>query len=156
VNVSKLLAALAVLISLSATVSTLGYAGSGLSTCKELRDSFQSDATAIEPGSVQTLTGRNFDDIVVKSRKVVLVDFWAEWSGPSRRLAPTLTALAVDYAGRVKIGKVNVDESPEVANKYHIRGIPMLLLFKGGVVVESVTGVVSKDKLRGILDKHLP
>jgi thioredoxin 1 len=105
--------------------------------------------------NVQTFTDGNFDDSVLKSSAPVLVDFWAEWCGPCKRLAPTVDALAVDYAGRVTFGKLNVDENPTVSFKFQIRGIPTLLLFKNGQVVESVVGLAQKDDLKKVIDKHI-
>jgi thioredoxin 1 len=105
---------------------------------------------------LQTFTDGNFDDSVLKSDAPVLVDFWAEWCGPCKRLTPTVEALAAEYAGKVSIGKLNVDENPNVAFKYQVRGIPTLLLFKGGQVVESIVGLAPKDDLKKVLDKHLP
>jgi thioredoxin 1 len=104
---------------------------------------------------VQTFTDGNFDDTVLKSSAPVLVDFWAEWCGPCKRLAPTVDALAADYAGKVTFGKLNVDENPNVSFKFQIRGIPTLLLFKDGQVVESVVGLAQKDDLKKVIDKHI-
>ena len=105
--------------------------------------------------SVQTFTDGNFDDSVLKSAGPVLVDFWAEWCGPCKRLAPTVDAIATDYAGKITVGKLNVDENPNVSFKFQIRGIPTLLLFKGGEVVESVVGLAGKDELKKVIDKHI-
>jgi thioredoxin 1 len=105
--------------------------------------------------NVQTFTDGNFDDSVLKSSEPVLVDFWAEWCGPCKRLAPTVDALATDYAGKITVGKLNVDENPTVSFKFQIRGIPTLLLFKGGQVVESVVGLAGKDELKKVIDKHI-
>ena len=105
--------------------------------------------------NVQTFTDGNFDDTVLKSSEPVLVDFWAEWCGPCKRLNPTVDALATDYAGKVTVGKLNVDENPSVSFKFSIRGIPTLLLFKGGQVVEQVVGLADKDALKKVIDKHV-
>ena len=104
---------------------------------------------------VQTFTDGNFEETVIKASALVLVDFWAEWCGPCKRLGPTVDALATDYAGRVTVGKLNVDENPNTAFKFQIRGIPALLLFKGGQVVDTVIGLAQKDDLKKVLDKHI-
>ena len=104
---------------------------------------------------LQTLTDGNFDQSVIKSAQPVLVDFWAEWCGPCRRLAPTVDELATDYDGRVTVGKLNVDDNPNVASRFSIRGIPTLLLFKGGEIVEQVVGLADKASLKKLLDKHV-
>ncbi|HEV3141235.1 MAG TPA: thioredoxin [Vicinamibacterales bacterium] len=104
---------------------------------------------------VQTFTDGNFEETVLKAGAPVLVDFWAEWCGPCKRLAPTVDALANEYAGKVTVGKLNVDENPTVSFKYQVRGIPTLLLFKAGQVVESMVGLASKDDLKKAFDKHL-
>lgn len=105
--------------------------------------------------NVHTFTDNNFEADVLKSGGPVLVDFWAEWCGPCKRLAPTVDALATEYAGKVTVGKLNVDENPNVSFKYQVRGIPTLLLFKGGQVVESVVGLADKDDLKKVIDKHV-
>jgi thioredoxin 1 len=105
--------------------------------------------------NVQTFTDTNFDETVLKSNAPVLVDFWAEWCGPCKRLGPTVDALASEYAGKVTVGKLNVDENPAVSFKFQIRGIPTILVFKDGQVVESVVGLAQKDDLKKVLDKHL-
>ena len=104
---------------------------------------------------VHTLTDTNFDQSVIRASQPVLVDFWAEWCGPCKRLGPTIDELATDYDGKVVIGKLNVDDNPGVAGRYSIRGIPTLLLFKGGQIVEQVVGLADKAHLKGILDKHV-
>ncbi len=105
--------------------------------------------------NVQTFTDGNFEQTVLKAGEPVLVDFWAEWCGPCKRLAPTVDALATDYAGKIRVGKLNVDENPTIATQFQIRGIPTLLLFKGGQVVESVVGLAQKDDLKKVIDKHI-
>jgi thioredoxin 1 len=105
--------------------------------------------------NVQTFTDGNFDASVLKSAPPVLVDFWAEWCGPCKRLGPTVDALASEYAGKITVGKMNIDENPKVPELYQIRGIPTLLIFKGGQVVESVVGLAEKDALKKVLDKHI-
>jgi len=104
---------------------------------------------------IQTLTDSNFDQSVVNSSQLVLVDFWAEWCGPCRRLAPTVDELATDYDGRLTVGKLNVDDNPNTAFRYSIRGIPTLLLFKGGQIVEQIVGLADKDSLKRLIDKHV-
>jgi thioredoxin 1 len=104
---------------------------------------------------IQTFTDGNFEESVIKAGELVLVDFWAEWCGPCKRLAPTVDALAADYAGKVTVGKLNVDDNPNTALKFQIRGIPALLLFKGGQIVESIVGLVPKEDLKKAIDKHI-
>ena len=103
---------------------------------------------------VQTLTDSNFEQ-AINAGKPVLVDFWAEWCGPCRRLAPTVDELAGDYDGKMVVGKLNVDENPNVSGRFSIRGIPTLLLFQGGQVVEQVVGLADKASLKKVIDKHV-
>ena len=100
-------------------------------------------------------TDASFDQDVLKSDVPVLVDFWAEWCGPCRMIAPTLDAIADEYAGRVKVGKVNVDENGATAMRYQVRSIPTLLVFKGGQVVEQRVGALGKTELQKVLAPHV-
>jgi len=101
------------------------------------------------------ITSQNFEGEVLGAKTPVLVDFWATWCGPCLAIAPTLEQLAADYAGRVKVAKVNVDRDQSLAMKFGITSIPTLLLFKGGKVQESVVGSRPKAALQQLLDKHL-
>jgi thioredoxin 1 len=103
---------------------------------------------------IQTITDNNFDQ-TISAGTPVLVDFWAEWCAPCRRIAPTVEELATDYDGKLVVGKMNVDENPNTPFKFGIRGIPTLLLFKGGQVVEQVVGVTDKMALKKVIDKHV-
>ena len=105
--------------------------------------------------NVQTFTDSNFDQSVLQNGQPVLVDFWAEWCGPCKRLGPTIDQLASEYAGKVTIGKLNVDENPNTAIKFQIRGIPAVMLFKGGQIVESVVGLAPKEDFKRAIDKHI-
>ena len=97
-------------------------------------------------------TDANFQSEVIESEKPVLVDFYAEWCGPCKAVAPIVEELAGTYEGKVKIGKVNVDEAGEVAQNYGIMSIPTFILFKNGQIVEKVTGALNKDALVAKLD----
>ena len=103
--------------------------------------------------SILTLTQANFAAEVLQSTQPILVDFWAEWCGPCKMLGPVLDELAEEYNGRVRIGKVNIDESQELAAQYGIRSIPTLLLFQKGQVAEQLVGLRSKRDLKASFDR---
>jgi thioredoxin 1 len=105
--------------------------------------------------NVLTATDSNLETEVLKNTELTLVDFWAEWCGPCRALAPTLDALADEYQGKVKVYKLNVDENPESAQKFKVRGIPTVMLVKGGQVVDQLVGNQPKDSFIAAITKHL-
>ncbi len=105
--------------------------------------------------SIKKVTDSSFDQEVLKSDKPVLVDYWAEWCGPCKSIAPLLDEVAVDYADRIQVAKVNVDENQMTPQKYGIRGIPTLMLFKNGQLVDTKVGALSKSQLTLFLDNHL-
>lgn len=104
---------------------------------------------------VIAFTDANFDREVLQSEIPVLVDFWATWCAPCKAIAPLVDAVADEYSGKVKVGKVNVDENPATPGKYGVRGIPTLILFKGGVVIDQVVGAVPKSQLDALIAKAL-
>ena len=105
--------------------------------------------------NIVTLTNTNFDQEVKNSATPILVDFWAEWCGPCRMVTPVLEKLADEYAGKARIGKVNVDEQSGLAARYGVQSIPTLLLFKNGKVVEQYIGATTGDVLAKLIDRHV-
>lgn len=101
------------------------------------------------------LNAANFEEKVLKSEKPVLVDFWAVWCGPCGMMSPIVDEIAAEQEGRLVVGKLNCDESMELAQSYGITGIPAFLLFKGGEVVEKVMGAMPKGELLAAIEKHL-
>jgi len=102
---------------------------------------------------VKTFTDSNFDEEIKNG--VTLVDFWAEWCGPCRRLAPAVDAIASEYDGRATVAKMNVDENPNVPGRFMIRGIPTLLIFKNGQLADQIVGLVPKEEITKKLDQQL-
>ncbi|MFN8586757.1 MAG: thioredoxin [Candidatus Eisenbacteria bacterium] len=105
--------------------------------------------------NAQAVNDTTFDAEVLKSTQPVLVDFWAPWCGPCRAVAPTVDAIAADFAGKLKVVKLNTDESGEVAMKYGVTSIPTLMVFKGGEVVERVLGNRPKADLAAMVSRHV-
>ncbi|QDT62944.1 thioredoxin [Calycomorphotria hydatis] len=105
--------------------------------------------------NVTEFTDANFETEVLQASEPVLVDFWAPWCGPCRMLAPTIEQLADEYDGKVRIGKLNTDENPQVAASHNISSIPTVMLFKNGELVDKSIGVAPKEKLASMLDASL-
>jgi thioredoxin 1 len=103
--------------------------------------------------NVLAVTDDTFDAEVLKSDLPALVDFWASWCGPCRAIGPVVEELAEEYSGKVKVAKLNVDESPKTSGQYGIRAIPTLIMFKNGEVVDQITGAVSKSHIEAALQK---
>ena len=108
-----------------------------------------------ESKNVQTATDSNFDTDVLKAPQLTLVDFWAEWCGPCKMLGPTIDTLADQFAGKVKVFKVNVDENPVTPTKYSVRGIPTVILFKNGQPVDQLVGNQPKAAFEEVIQRHL-
>ena len=105
--------------------------------------------------NTSNLTDANFPSDVLKADQLTMVDFWAEWCGPCRMLAPTIEAVAEQFQGKLKVFKMNVDENPETPVKYHVRGIPTVILFKNGQVVDQLVGNQPKDVILQAVQKHI-
>jgi thioredoxin 1 len=114
-------------------------------------------ADNIKAETIQAATDTNFEAEVLtaSASQPVLVDFWAEWCRPCHMLAPTVAEIANDYTGKIKVMKLNVDEAMNSAGRYRVQGIPTLLLFKNGQVVEQIVGAVPKDQITKAVDRHL-
>jgi thioredoxin 1 len=105
--------------------------------------------------AIMEVNDSNFDQDVLKSDKPVLIDFWAAWCGPCRALAPIVDELATAYEGKVTVAKMDVDRNTATPMRYGVRGIPTLLVFKGGQVKEQIVGYVPKEQIQKAIDKHL-
>ena len=108
-----------------------------------------------EVSNMIPVTDENFEEKVLKAEGPVLVDFWAEWCGPCKMIAPVLGEIANEYEGRLQIAKLNIDENPATPPRYGIRGIPTLMLFKNGNVEATKVGAVSKSQLSAFLDSNI-
>jgi len=106
-------------------------------------------------GKVTPVSDDEFETAVVQNEKPVIVDFWAEWCQPCKMLAPTVEEIAGEFEDQVQVNKLNVDDNPQTATKYGIRGIPTLLFFKGGQVVHQLVGVKSKAEIKKVLEENL-
>jgi thioredoxin 1 len=106
-------------------------------------------------GKITEVGDHNFDDEVLKSNLPVLVDFWAPWCGPCKSIAPIVEEIAGEYEGKLKVAKLNVDDHPATASRYGIKGIPNLLILKGGTVKEQIVGAVPKARLVSAIEKAL-
>jgi thioredoxin 1 len=104
---------------------------------------------------IRSVTDATFEEEVLRSDKPVLIDYWAEWCGPCKMIAPVLEEIAREYAGRLRVGKLNIDENPVTPPRYGIRGIPTLMLFKNGGVEATKVGAVSKSQLSAFLESNL-
>ncbi|OTA20941.1 thioredoxin [Xenorhabdus beddingii] len=105
--------------------------------------------------NITHLTDAGFENDVLKAEGLILVDFWAEWCGPCKMIAPILNEISAEYAGKLTVAKLNVDDNPNTAPKYGIRGIPTLILFKNGEVAATKVGALSKTQLKEFLEQHL-
>ncbi len=106
-------------------------------------------------GNVSNVTDSNFEAEVLQSDIPTLIDFWAAWCAPCRAIAPVVEELAETYKGKIKIAKLNVDENPSTPGKYGVRGIPTLILFKDGQVLDQLVGAVPKNQIQGLIEKAI-
>src|SRR4030042_2789060 len=101
------------------------------------------------------VTTSNWDNEVLKAQGLVMIDFWAAWCGPCRMISPTVEELAKEYGGKIKVMKLNTDENPEIASRYKIMGIPTVIFFKDGNMLDQIVGVVPKQQLKAKIDSFL-
>lgn len=106
-------------------------------------------------GSTKSVTDASFQTDVLTSKVPVLVDFWAEWCGPCKAIAPKLEEIATELSGKVQIVKINIDENPDTPSRFGVRGIPTLILFKDGSEVDQLVGNHPKDSIQNLIQKHL-
>ena len=104
---------------------------------------------------VTDVSDSQFEQKVLQSDKLTLVDFWAEWCGPCKAIAPIVSEIATAYEGKINVMKMDIDQNPETPTKFHIKGIPTLILFKNGEMIDQVVGAVPKDRLETMLKKHV-
>ena len=105
--------------------------------------------------AVTSVTNDTFETVVIQSPNLIMVDFWATWCGPCKIVAPVVEELAQEYAGKVNFAKVNTDENPDIASRFNIRGIPTLIFFKDGKVLDQIVGAVPKAQLKSKIDSFL-
>ncbi|HBG46499.1 MAG TPA: thioredoxin [Deltaproteobacteria bacterium] len=105
--------------------------------------------------NIINVTDSTFESMVLKSDVPALVDFWASWCAPCRAIAPLVEEMAQEYSGKIRVAKMNVDDNPATPGKYGVRGIPTLILFKGGKVIDQLVGAVPKNQIKDLIDKGL-